>query len=152
SAADLVRCVRAVLPLDTRARVRLILRRDEFRRFWSCLIFMPRERFDIAAQSRIEVLLQSALHGHTVDSSLSVGDSPLVHLHVVVRGEADSQPHPQTQRLEREIAAALISWRDRLRDALLARVGVARALELERRYGGSFPASYRQDVEAQLAV
>jgi glutamate dehydrogenase len=152
SVADLVGCVRAVLPLTTRTRVRLVLRRDEFRRFWSCLIFMPRERFDIAVQARIQALLQTALHGHTADSSLSVGESPLVHLHVVVRGDADSEPRPQTQRLEREIAAVLISWRDRLREALLARLGFTRAFELERRYGNSFPASYRQDVDAQLAV
>ncbi|HEY4974139.1 MAG TPA: hypothetical protein VII41_11050, partial [Steroidobacteraceae bacterium] len=49
SVPDLIRCARAVLVLQDRARVRLIMRRDEFRRFWSCLVFMPRERCDSAS-------------------------------------------------------------------------------------------------------
>ena len=61
SVPDLIRCARAVLVLQERARVRLIMRRDEFRRFWSCLVFMPRERCDTAAQARMEGLLRSRL-------------------------------------------------------------------------------------------
>jgi glutamate dehydrogenase len=58
----------------------------------------------------------------------------------------------RVERLEQEIAEALISWRDRLRAALRARFDEARARALERRYASAFPASYRQDVEAAQAV
>ncbi len=152
SVADLIRCARAVLPLEVRTRVRLILRRDEFHRFWSCLVYLPRERSDAAARARIEALLRSALRAQDLDSTLSIGDAPLAQLHAVVRVDPANHPRPNAERLEREIAAALISWRDRLREALAARLGAARGLELERRYGGSFPASYQQDVAAELAV
>jgi glutamate dehydrogenase len=152
STADLIRCARAVLVLQERSRVRLILRRDEYRRFWSCLVYLPRERCDAPAQARIEGLLRSALQGGELDSSLSIGDEPLAQLHILVRVDAASEPRVHVEHLEREIAEALVSWRDRLRTALRARFDDARALALERRYYPAFPASYRQDVEAAQAI
>jgi glutamate dehydrogenase len=152
SVPDLIRTARTVLALQERARVRLILRRDEFRRFWSCLVYLPRERCDAEAQNRIEQLLRAALLGTEFDSSLAIGDEPLAQLHILVRVDPASQPRLRVDQLERQIAAALISWRDRLRAALGARFDEARARSLERRYSPSFPASYRQDVDAAQAV
>ncbi|MFI4913815.1 MAG: NAD-glutamate dehydrogenase [Steroidobacterales bacterium] len=150
--ADLVRCARAVLLLQERARVRVILRRDEFRRFWSCLIYLPRERCDSGTRARVEALINERLRGTQLDSSLAIGDAPLAQLHLVVRSDRQRRPGSTESELERQIAAVLMQWRDRLRAALLARFAAARALELERRYGTAFPASYRQDVAAEVAV
>jgi glutamate dehydrogenase len=152
SVPDLIRCARDVLVLQERSRVRLILRRDEFQRFWSCLVYLPRERCDAQAQARIEQLLRAALQGGELDSSLTIGDQPLAQLHILVRVDPASRPRPRVERLEQEIAEALVSWRDRLRAALRARFDETRARALERRYEPSFPASYRQDVEAAQAV
>ena len=152
SVPDLIRCARAVLVLQERARVRLILRRDEFRRFWSCLVYLPRERCDAEAQARIEQLLRTALQGNELDSSLTIGNEPLAQLHILVRVDPASQPRVHVEHLEHEIAQALVSWRDRLRTALRAQFDDAQARALERRYEPAFPASYRQDVEAENAV
>ena len=152
SVADLIRTARAVLVLQERSRVRLILRRDEFRRFWSCLVYLPRERCDAEAQARIEQLLRAALQGSELDASLAIGDEPLAQLHILVRVDPASEPRLRVDELERQVAEALVSWRDRLRVALLARFDEAHARQLERRYLPLFPASYRQDVEAPQAV
>ena len=152
SVPDLIRCARAVLVLQDRARVRLILRRDEFRRFWSCLVFMPRERCDTAAQARVEGLLRAACRGLELESSVSIGEAPLAQLHIVVRVDPTTNTRVDTERLERDIAAAIVSWRDRLRSALLSRFGESHGLALDRRYAVAFPASYQQDVDAAQAV
>jgi glutamate dehydrogenase len=152
SVADLIRTARAVLVLQERARVRLILRRDEFQRFWSCLVYLPRERCDAEAQARIEQLLRGALQGRELDASLTIGDEPLAQLHILVRVDPASRPRVRVEDLERQIAEALVSWRDRLRAALTARFEESRARALERQYLPAFPASYRQDVDASQAV
>jgi glutamate dehydrogenase len=149
---DLVRCARAVLVLQDRARIRVILRRDEFQRFWSCLVFLPRERCDAPARQRIEQLLRAALRGQQLDSSLVIGDAPLAQLHVVVRVAPGPGPRISAARLERQIDATLVSWRDRLRTALRERLGEQRARELERRYAPALPLSYTDSVGAASAV
>jgi glutamate dehydrogenase len=152
SVEDLGRLARAVLVLQNRSRVLLIMRRDEFRRFWSCLVYLPRERCDASAQVRIQNVLREAFHATETDTALSIGDSPLAQLHVVVRVDTVTHPRIDAARLEQQITAALVSWRDRLRSALQGRFGEAQGLELERRYEPAFPDSYRQDVDAALAV
>ena len=149
---ELVRCARAVLVLQDRARVRVILRRDEFQRFWSCLVFLPRERCDAPARARIEQLLQAALRGQQLDSSLMIGDAPLAQLHVIVRVAPGARPRISEPRIERRIEAALVSWRDQLRAALRARLGEQRARTLERRYAPALPLAYMDGVGAAAAV
>ena len=150
--ADLVRCARAVLALQERVRVRLFLRRDEFRRFWSCVVYVPRERCDAAAQARIETLLRAALHSSQLDSSLSIGEAPLAVLHVVARVDPSSSPRIDVERLERAIASALVSWRDRLRSALLGVFGTSASPLARAAATPPRSASYQQDVEPALAI
>ncbi len=48
SIAELVRNVRGIVNLYERAQVRLFARRDPFGRFYSCLVYVPRDRYDSA--------------------------------------------------------------------------------------------------------
>ncbi len=153
SATELVQCARTVLALHERARgATLVLRRDEYRRYWSCLVYLGRERLDTDVLARISKLLQQGLSGDQVDASLAVGEAPLAQLHVVVRTAAATAQRIDKRRLERALNDALVTWRDRLHSALLARYPELDAAALERRYGRSFPPAYQQEVSPQLAV
>src|SRR5258706_1184368 len=152
SVAELRQCARAVLELHERARgVCLVLRRDPLRRFWSCLVYLGRERLDNDAFRRLEQVLRRALGGGQLDSSLAVGDAPLAQLHITVRISAGATTTVNRRALERELNEAMVTWRDRLRQALRVRHDEATATALERRYGQAFPAAYRQDVAPALA-
>jgi glutamate dehydrogenase len=151
--AELRQCARAVLELHERARgVCLVLRRDSLRRFWSCLVYLGRERLDNDAFRRLEQVLRHALGGGQLDSSLAVGDAPLAQLHITVRTPAAARTKVNRRALERELNEAMVTWRDRLRLALRARYDETEATAFERRYGQAFPAAYRQDVAPALAV
>ncbi len=72
-----------ILALRERPRPRLFVRRDKYGRFYSCLVYLPRERFSTEIRERVEAMLKKALHGERVDSSIQVGESALAHLHLV---------------------------------------------------------------------
>jgi glutamate dehydrogenase len=142
-----------VLALHDRPRgVCLVLRRDELRRFWSCLVYLARERLDNDALGRIEHVLRRALGGGQLDSALAVGDAPLAQLHITVRIAEAKAPSVNRRALERELDATLVTWRDRLRVALRACHDETEAATLDRRYAHAFPAAYQQDVSPALAV
>ena len=67
SIPDLYRTAMGILNLQDRQRVRFFLRRDAFRRFFSCLVFVPRERYATAIRRRIEAVLKDAFEGTSVD-------------------------------------------------------------------------------------
>ena len=154
SVSDLVRCLRPVLPLEARSRVRLILRRDEFQRFWSCLVFVPRERLMRRAQARIEAsaarrTARPGLDARACRSATHPSRSCMSWCASIRRASRDRD----AERLEREIAAALVSGAIACATALGSRFGAAHARSSS---SGATAAASRpliaQDVDAQLAV
>ena len=64
SVPELTRIVTGIFGLQERPRVRVLLRRDLFHRFYSCLVFVPREKYNTQVRQRIErVIRRSILRG-----------------------------------------------------------------------------------------
>ena len=81
-----------ILQLQSRARSRLFVRRDKYGRFFSCLVFLPRDRFTADVRERIEALLKRTFKGESLDSTIQVGESPLARLHLVIRPKPAKNP------------------------------------------------------------
>src|SRR3546814_1549486 len=87
----LLKLATGILGLQERVRSKLFLRRDRYGRFYSALVYLPRDRYNTDLRMRVEALLKRELHADHVDTSLQVGESPLAQLHMLVRprsGEA----------------------------------------------------------------
>lgn len=149
---DLIRIVRGVVNLYERAQVRLFVRRDIFRRFYSCLVFVPRDRYNTQARERIEALALEAFCGLAIESQVTLSESVLARLHMLVRTPPDSDAGVDAVELEREITETVRTWQDQLKDALLDAHGEAEALRLNRVWGAAFPAAYQEDTPFEVAV
>ncbi|MCR6687197.1 NAD-glutamate dehydrogenase domain-containing protein [Pseudoxanthomonas sp.] len=149
---ELFRTATGVLGLQERVRSRLFLRRDRYGRFFSALVYIPRERFNTDVRLRIEALLKDALRGEHVDSSVVLGESPLAQLHLIVRPKAGEVVDVDTAELEARLAHLLRNWQDDLRELLIARHGEAAGLRLASGYGRALPAGYIEDVSPELAA
>ena len=151
---ELVHIVRGVVNLYERNQVRLLVRRDAFERFYSCLVYVPRDRYNTEVRARIESILLKELGGPdaTVEAQVQLSESTLARLHIVVRTEPARRTRIDTTHIERAIAAAATTWADRLRGELAARMDEAAALATGRRYAAAFPAAYTEDVEPRDAL
>ncbi|GAB3470941.1 NAD-glutamate dehydrogenase [Kineococcus endophyticus] len=142
----------AVLRLQERRRTRVFLRRDDYRRFMSCLVYMPRDRYTTRVGARIESLLQDAFDGGSVEHTLRVSESVLARLHVVVRARAGEElTDVDVSQLEADVARAARSWEDDVVDDARERAGDAGAA-LVRRWAGGIPNGYRASVPVERAV
>ena len=81
SVDDLFRISIGILHLGARQRLRLFVRRDTFDRFLSCLVFVPRDRFNTENRRRIEGILRRATGATGIDYTTRVSESVLVRLH-----------------------------------------------------------------------
>ncbi|WP_028920402.1 NAD-glutamate dehydrogenase [Pseudoxanthomonas suwonensis] len=149
---ELYRTATGVLGLQERVRSRLFLRRDRYGRFFSALVYIPRERFNTDVRLRIEALLKDALHGEQVDSSVVLGESPLAQLHLIVRPRGGAAAELDTSELEQRLAHLLRNWRDDLRELLIGRHGEAEGLRLADVYGRALPAGYIEDISPERAA
>ncbi len=148
---DLVRTSSGILNLQDRHRVKFFLRRDAFRRFFSCIVFVPREKYTTTVRRRIERILLDAFDGHAVDTSVQISDSPLARVHLIVRTNVGDRPRISMKRIEESIVEAVVTWRDKLREELINRFGQDEGPLLFREFSEAFPAAYEADVEPAVA-
>lgn len=146
SIPDLQRTARGILDLQERQRVRLFVRRDTFRRFYACLVFVPREKYNTRVRRRIEAQLLEGLSGVQAESEVSLTESVLARLHLVVRTDPNSEQQADIAAIETQLAEAVTTWQDKLKEALLDRLPEDRALALFREYEATLPEAYREDV------
>ncbi|MGY1856115.1 NAD-glutamate dehydrogenase [Modestobacter sp. SYSU DS0290] len=146
----------AVLHLRERRQTRLFLRRDPFGRFFSALVYLPRDRYTTAVRLAMQQLLLEHLGGTAVEFTVRSSESVLTRLHFVVRVPVSRRGLPQlpdvdVPALETALAGAARSWTDDLADALAARHGDG-APRLLARVADAFPAAYQEDFPAAVAV
>ena len=141
-----------LLGLRERVGARLFLRHDRFSRFDSVLVYLPRERFNTDLRLRIEAMLRDALHGEFVDSSVVLGESPLVQLHLIVRSADGTAAGVDAARLNQLLGDLLRNFNDELRDCLVELCGETLGLNLAAGFGRALPAGYIEDSSAQSAA
>ncbi|WP_454751783.1 NAD-glutamate dehydrogenase [Cupriavidus necator] len=141
-----------ILRLQEHQRTRLFVRRDRFDRFVSCLVFVPRDKYNTDLRQKIQKLLTAAFHGSSCEFQPLLSESPLARIQLTVRGEPGTMPHVDTGELEERIVHASRRWQDDLAEALHESYGEEQGNRLLRRYGGSFPTGYREDYPARTAV
>jgi glutamate dehydrogenase len=153
SVEHLLEVASEVIRLNERRRARMFLRRDEFGRFVSALVYLPRDRYNTVVRRRIEALLRQVFDAEHVDHATRVADSPLAQLHFVVRvPRGASLPDVDEDELQRRLADAVRGWDEGLVDALHHTHGDDEAARLLAEYGQAFPAVYKETITPAEAV
>jgi glutamate dehydrogenase len=136
-----------VLAVAERRAVRLFLRPDPFRRFLSCLVYLPRDHYTTSSRLAMADLLQRRLGGTSVEYTARVTESRLALVHFTVQTptpDAVGYAGVDVAELQEELTEAVRTWDDRL---LSEPGGAALAAEL-----GGVPQAYKAAVEPSRAV
>ncbi|WP_328431618.1 NAD-glutamate dehydrogenase [Streptomyces sp. NBC_00453] len=146
----------SVLYLQERRRLRLYLRQDEYGRYYSALVYLPRDRYTTGVRLRIIDILKEELGGTSVDFTAWNTESILSRLHFVVRvpqgTELPELSDADKDRIEARLVEAARSWADGFAEALNAECGEEKAAELLRKFGSAFAEGYKADHTPRAAV
>jgi glutamate dehydrogenase len=153
SVSELTPIALGVLRLRERKQTRLFLRKDPYGRYMSCLLYLPRDRWNTKVRLRTQEILLKALNGVSADYSAMIGESVLARLHVVVRGERGKPlPDVDAAELEARLAAAVRSWDDDLLEEAVRSLGGRAGRALVTTFGDAIPETYKTDVPATEAL
>ncbi|GAA0924975.1 NAD-glutamate dehydrogenase [Pseudonocardia zijingensis] len=105
-----------VLAVAGRRSVRLFLRPDPYRRFISCLVYVPRDRYTTDARRRMADVLQRRLGGRQVEFTVRLSESSLAMVHFTVLTDQDAAGFGDVDvsALQDELTEAVRTWDDRL--------------------------------------
>ena len=152
SSTELLSIAMGVLDLQERQTVRLFIRQERFGRFFSCLVYIPRDHWNTENKLKIQHILKQALKGGQLDDTIQVSDSALARMHVIIRPSEGEHPLPDVQQLEKSIINAIRPWEEELQTILVDRLGEEAGLKLARKFGHAFPAAYQEDVSPAVAA
>ncbi|MCU1685820.1 MAG: glutamate dehydrogenase [Amycolatopsis sp.] len=154
------------ITLSDRRRLRLFLRRDTYGRFYSCLVFLPRDRYTTRSRLAMQEVLLSELEGTQLEYSARIGETVLAQVHFIVHTDPASRIEPDTVAIQERLNTAVRSWDDLMVEAILAErreraedgttaLGMLHeesAVELGQRFASVFPEGYREDFRASEAL
>jgi glutamate dehydrogenase len=149
---ELFETVQEILHLHERQMIRLFLRRDAFARFVSCMVYVPRERYNTDLRRRFQDILQEMLNGTEVEFQAQVSESALARIQFIVRTPDGIPDRVERGEIEARLVEAARSWGDVLQDSLIDAHGEEEGNRLYRAYGDAIPVAYQEHVPARAAV
>ncbi len=136
----------AIMNLSERPRIRALARTDEFHRFISVLVFVPKDRYDSVIRRRIGEYLAAIYQGRLSAAYPSYPEGLMARTHFIIGLDEGDTPTIDQATVEAGIEAIVRTWTDGLREALAA----DRALFA--RYGDAFSAAYREAYPVEAAA
>jgi len=141
-----------ILSIRERRQVRLFVRADISGKFYSCMVFVPRDVFSTDLRQRIQNLLCEEMDARFGDFNTYLSESVLARIQLILRFNGDKPSAFDLKRLEKKVAQLARSWKDELQSAMVEGFGEEKANHLMERFSGAFSASYREDFSARTGV
>lgn len=140
---DLFNISMGIVSLNERPRTKLFVRKDRFSRFLSCIVFIPRDRFNTQLREKIQSVLESAYNGKVTDYYTQVTESPLARVQMLVKLDPADLKEPDLAKIEEQLIEISNSWVNGLRDVLTKKLGEQAGEKLYYQYVDAFPESFK---------
>lgn len=137
--------------LSVRPKVKVFLRKDDFERFISCIIFLPRDSMSTAIRLKMEDILCAELKGTVSNNYTQITDSPLARLQVIIKTTPGNVPVYNIAKIEAKLEKAARKWTDDLFEELETRFGSKDFENIYSLYKDAFSVSYQNRFSAEDA-
>ena len=144
--------VYGISQLQDKKSLRLFSRIDHYQRFVSCLVYIPRDKFNTELRIKVQNVLKDAYGGTSSGFTTEFNESDHARVHVHVRTVPGQVNYVDNSDLEAELSALMESWSDHYEQMLLDNVGEQQANELMRRFLRFIPAAYQERFDGRTGV
>ena len=149
---ELLQLGMGIFNLQERRRTRLFIRKDVYGHFYSCLVYVPRERYTTEVRIRMEKILLEAFHSTRISFETRFSESVLARVHFVVRVDPNLPIKVDVKNIEKELFVVSRTWGDNLKEALSKIHGEVLGNQKCLRYVNAFPAGYKENVSPDTAI
>ncbi len=150
---QLLKVAESILRLQERQRIALFIRKDEFRRYISCLVFVPRDRYGTSLRKRMSKILEKELGGVCENFFTSLDDSVFARVLFTINISQNNELDYDPLEIEKMLQAAGQTWHEMLSQALYeAYQDEGNITTLTERYAEAFPIGYTARYRAKHAI
>lgn len=144
----------SILRLQERPQIALYTRTDPFGRYISCLVYVPRERYETRLRKKFQKILGDAVKGRCNTFKVIQDDSALSRvLFQVDINHLKHIPEFDNDELELQLIEAGQNWADQLKEVIEDKImDDEKSSQLFQRYGNAFSAGYQEQYKPFQAV
>jgi glutamate dehydrogenase len=141
SESELLATCMGIHELREHQNLRLFLRRDRYGRFFSALVYVPRERYSRELRDRIGNELLQAIGGQSLNRNVDFLRGGFARIQYQVRTPPGTQLKTSAAQIEQRLLRITRPFREQLR-AALGELQVVDAAQLVDRFGDAFTPAY----------
>ncbi|MEX2131311.1 MAG: NAD-glutamate dehydrogenase [Pseudohongiellaceae bacterium] len=138
--------------IHERRRVRLFIRRDNYGKYISALVYIPKDIYTTRVRLEMQQFLLRELQAVELDFSAYYPESILARLHFILRVPNISKLTFDPVELEMRLVQLVKPWDDELLDQLQATHSDQFTRYLFNQFAGYFPLTYKEEYSAAEAV
>lgn len=153
SVEELFNISHGILQIQERRIIRLFVRQDLYGRFFSCLVYVPREIYNTNIRHKITKILAEAFSVVSKPQfSTHFSDSALARIHFILPVLNAEKIKYDLKQIEEKLFQATLSWKDRFKESLVDECGEANGKILLEKYVRAFPLSYREEFSVETTI
>lgn len=152
SVDELLEHVLGIYHMQERRRIRLFARTDVYRRFVSCIIYVPKDRFNTQLREAMEKVLAKAFHSTDITFDTRFSESVLARIHFNVRTDPQDKTVWDFKAIEQQLIEVGRSWGDDLQHWVMETFGEENGNRIYATFKNAFPANYIEDFSPKTAV
>lgn len=152
SEEELLEVSMGIFYMQERRRIRMFARMDVYHRFISCLVYVPKDRFNTELRKQMEVILYEDFNARQITFSTLFTESVLARIHFLIRIDPQSHTNFDFKETEQKLIKIGRSWVDDLQCLLSEDFGEEKANHLFSQYKNAFPAVYTANFSPETAV
>lgn len=150
---ELTRNALAIVQLQEQTRTRLFLSKDPFGRFMSCLVYLPRDRYNTVARMNLTDLLRETFNGEAVEYTTRASEEALATLHFVIHtARGRLLPDVNAEELERQVVEETRDWDEDLAAATVEEFGEGLGDRYAKDFRGGFATAYKEVFPPRVAA
>src|SRR5690606_32121382 len=127
---------------------RVLYRIDQFDRFVSVIVFVPRDRYNSEVRERIGNYLKTVFDGHVSAFYPAFLNGPLTRVHFIIGRSEGRTPRVSPAEMETAIRTLVRTWCDSLSETIEETGTEASIAAIARK----FPENYRNSFDAAMAL
>lgn len=149
---ELLEIAMGIFYMQERKRIRMFCFMDVYRRFISCMVYVPKERINTELRLVMQNILATSFHAEEINFSTQFSESVLARVHFIIKINPKACTDFDLKAIEAKLIEAGRSWTDDLQLYLQETFGEEEANSLSTRYKNAFPLAYSDNFSPRIAV
>lgn len=138
--------------LNSRPEIDVFIRHDVLQRYFSVLVYLPKEQYNTKMRLLVQSVLEKQLNGIVADHYITVDEKQLARLFFMIATETPILPEYNVESIRNELITLCEPWFDRLKKLTLTRFGKKESQRLLKSLTDSFSVSYQDLVSVEHAI